>query len=173
MENTFKIRPASSDDLPRLVGILNQAITMGNANAHTEEFSVEARRSWFDAHDPDSNPIYVYENDTGLVTGYLAIGPYRNRPALARTGEISYYVDYAWQRQGIGSELMAHAVSDCQRIHKHVLLAIVLERNMPSIRLLEKFRFEKWGFLPDVAEIQGKVTGHLYYGRRGLSPREP
>jgi L-amino acid N-acyltransferase YncA len=165
MDNTFKIRIASINDLPRLVEILNQAIDRGNANAHTEPFSVETRKAWFENHDPGTYPIYVCENSIGQVIGYLAIGPYRNRPALARTGEISYYVDYNWHGRGVGSALMTHAIHDCFRIHKQVLLAVVLEWNLPSIRLLEKFGFKKWGFLPEVAEIQGKVTGHLYYGR--------
>ncbi len=161
-----KIRIAGPDDLPRLVEILNQAIATGKANAHSEPFCVETRRAWFDAHTPDTHPIYVCEDEEGQVVGYLSISPYRGRPALARTGEISYYVDYDCHGQGIGSALMRYALGDCERIGKHMLLAIVLEGNTPSLRLLEKFNFEKWGFLPEVAELSGKLCGHWYYGRR-------
>jgi phosphinothricin acetyltransferase len=45
------------------------------------------------------------------------------------------------------------------------LFAIVLEGNEGSRRLLEKMGFEKWGYLPRVADFDGKEVGHLYYGR--------
>lgn len=160
-----KIRFASLTDLPRLVEIYNQAIAAGNATADTIPFSVEARLDWFNHHDPKQYPIYVCEDEGGQTTGYLSLSPYRDRPALARTAEVSYYVDYARQGIGIGSALMQAALDDCPRIEKKVLLAIVLEWNAPSIKLLEKFGFEKWGYLPNVAEFDGRLCGHLYYGK--------
>jgi L-amino acid N-acyltransferase YncA len=159
------LRLATLADLPRLVGIDNQAIASGIANAYSEPFTMEARRGWFEAHSPAAHPIYVCELD-GRVAGYLSISPYRDRPALARTGEISYYVDYELHGKGIGSALMQYAFADCGRIGKHVLLAIVLEWNTGSIHLLEKFGFEKWGYLPEVAEFKGRLCGQYYYGKR-------
>jgi phosphinothricin acetyltransferase len=61
---------------------------------------------------------------------------------------------------------MQYALADCARIGRKVLLAIVLEWNAPSIKLLEKFGFEKWGYLPEVAEFGERLCGHLYYGKR-------
>jgi phosphinothricin acetyltransferase len=159
------IRLGIPADLPRLVEIYNQAIASHTATADTVPFLVEARRGWFDAHAPDSNPIYVCEADNQVV-GYLSLSPYRNRPALARTAEISYYVDYACHRRGVGSALMKVAISESPRLGKSVLVAILLEWNIPSIKLVEKFSFEKWGYLPEVAEYSGQLGGHLYYGRK-------
>jgi phosphinothricin acetyltransferase len=160
-----KIRIASLTDLPRIVEIYNQVITAGNATADTVPFSVEARLDWFNQHDANQYPIYVCKDESRKILGYLSLSPYRDRPALARTAEVSYYVDYGQHGKGIGSALMQHALADCARIGKKVLLAIVLEWNAPSIKLLEKFGFEKWGYLPDVAELDGRLCGHLYYGR--------
>ena len=160
----LSIRIATPADLPRLVEIYNQAIASHTATADTIPFTVEARQSWFDAHTPDAYPIYVCEADN-QIAGYLSISPYRDRPALARTAEVSYYVDYGQLGKGIGSALMEHALQDVPRTGKKVYLAIILERNTASIRLLEKFGFGRWGYLPDVAEFDGRLCGQFFYGR--------
>jgi phosphinothricin acetyltransferase len=61
---------------------------------------------------------------------------------------------------------MAHALEDVPRIGKKVYLAILLAWNTGSLRLLEKFGFERWGYLPEVAEFDGKLCGQYYYGRK-------
>jgi L-amino acid N-acyltransferase YncA len=159
------IRPAALSDLPRLVAIYNQAIASRNATADTEPFTVEQRLDWFHTHTPEAFPVYSYEED-GEVLGWLSISPYRGRPALRRTAEVSYYVDYAHHGRGIGSALLAHALADASRIHKQVYLAILLEWNTGSVRLLEKYGFEKWGYLPEVAEFDGRLCGQFYYGKK-------
>jgi len=45
------------------------------------------------------------------------------------------------------------------------VFAIILEGNEASLKLLEKMGFEGWGYLPRVADFDGKEMGHLYYGR--------
>jgi L-amino acid N-acyltransferase YncA len=160
------IRFADPSDLPRLVEIYNHAITAGNATGDTVPFTVEQRQAWFGSHDRDAYPLYVAEAPSSGITGYLYLSPYRERAAMRRTAEISYYVDYAHHHQGVGSALMAHALDDCPRLGIRVLVAILLEWNQPSIKLLEKFGFEKWGYLPEVAEFDGRLCGHLYYGRK-------
>ncbi len=160
------VRLAVPADLPRIVDIYNQAILARNATADTVPFTIEKRQDWFMEHDPGAYPIYVFEDDDGKVAGWLSVSPYRGRPALARTGEVSYYVDYAAQRRGIGSALMQYAIQDAPRTGRRVFLAILLEWNTASIRLLEKFGFQEWGRMPEVAEYDGRLCGHLYYGRK-------
>jgi L-amino acid N-acyltransferase YncA len=159
------IRLATPPDLPSIVAIYNQAIVTGTANAYTEPFTPAERMGWFSAHDPASHPIYIYEAN-GEVVGWLSVSPYRDRPAVARTAEISYYVDYAHHRQGIGSALLEHALRDAPRIGKKIYLAILLEWNTGSIRLLEKYGFERWGYLPEVTELNGRLCGQYYYGKK-------
>jgi L-amino acid N-acyltransferase YncA len=47
-------------------------------------------------------------------------------------------------------------VATCLALQIKHLFAIVLEDNQASIRLLEKMGFEKWGYLPRVADFDGK-----------------
>lgn len=159
------IRFATLTDLPRLVEIYNQAILAGSATADTNTLTVNDRLTWFHSHSAQFHPIYVCEWEE-QIAGWLSISPYRNRPALNGTAEISYYVDYDFHRRGTGSALMTHALADAARLKKRIYLAILLEVNTASIFLLDKFGFEKWGYLPEVAEFNGKVCGQYYYGKR-------
>jgi L-amino acid N-acyltransferase len=168
----YSIRVAEVTDLPRLVEIYNQAIATHTVTGDTLPFSVRERRAWFDRHDPDAYPIYICGDEQGKILGFLSLSPYRDRPAMRRTAEISYYVDYAYHHQGIGSALLDSAISDCARIGCRVLLAIVLEWNEPSLKLLKKYGFQKWGYLPEVADFSGRLCGHLYYGLKLTQPEK-
>lgn len=158
------IRLAKENDLPEIVEIYNQAIGKGFCNAYLEPFQVEARRNWFKQHNPDKYPIYVYEQESQVV-GWLSISPYRKgRKALRFTAEVSYYVDQNHQRQGIGSELLEYSISKMPELNLNTIIAILLDVNTASKRLLEKFGFEKWGHLPDIADFDVAVCGQYYYG---------
>ena len=39
-------------------------------------------------------------------------------------------------------------------------------QNQASIRLLKKFGFNQWGYLPEIAEIEGVLYSHVYLGKR-------
>jgi len=160
----IKICFAKMTDLPFIVDIYNQAIRSNIATGDLTEFAVEHRKDWFNKFDSEMYPIYIAEIEKKVV-GYCTISPYRpNREAMSTIAEISYYVDYSYHNQGIGSKMLEYAVSDCNRIGKESLLAILLDINTKSIVLLKKFKFKKWGHLPDVINIKGKKCGHLIYG---------
>jgi phosphinothricin acetyltransferase len=160
------IRIAKLGDLPAIVSIYNEAVASSFATADMTAVSVDSRRDWFTEHEPTKYPIYVLE-DAGEVRAWCSLSPYRRgRMALRFTAEISYYVQRDSQRKGIASRLVRHAISDCEALQIKNLFAIVLEPNTRSCSLLEKLGFERWGFLPCVADFDGQECGHLYYGQR-------
>jgi phosphinothricin acetyltransferase len=160
------IRIANFSDLPLLVSIYNEAVACGYATADITPVSVDSRREWFAGHEPAKHPIYVWEHGR-QIKGWCSLSPYRRgRMALRFTAEISYYVQFDSHRQGIASQLVAHSIAGCATLQIKNLFAIVLERNLGSCALLEKFQFERWGFLPRVADFDGDECGHIYYGRR-------
>ncbi len=164
MKQNILIRIGTINDLTSIVDIYNQAIKSRCATGDMDEFTVEERIDWFKKFDPASFPIYVAELDKKVV-GYCTISPYRSgRRAMETIAEISYYLDYAYHGNGIGTALINHAISDCKRIGKKSLLAILLDINFLSIGLLEKLKFKKWGHFPEIVEMNGLKCGQLIYG---------
>ncbi len=162
----MKIRTATFDDIETMVDIYNQAIAAGQRTADITPVSAGDRKKWFEDHPPDKYPILVAE-EGDLIVGYLTISAYRpGRMALCYTAEVSYYVHFEQHRQGIASKLLHHAIGMCPSLQIKTLFAILLDSNQGSIKLLEKFGFEKWGHMPRVAEFDGIEAGHLYYGLR-------
>jgi phosphinothricin acetyltransferase len=41
---------------------------------------------------------------------------------------------------------------------------MLIQNNEGSIKLLEKFGFERWGCMPEIVEFKGDKFDHLYYG---------
>jgi L-amino acid N-acyltransferase YncA len=164
MPETITIRSAKLSDLLRIDEIYNQAIAL-QATAHLEPLSKKERLDWLAQHEPEKYPVFVAETD-GKIAGWLSISPYRpGRMALRFTAEISYYVHEEYCRKGIGTKLMEFALAQAPDLNIKQMFAIVMEHNMASIMLLKKFGFQQWGFLPDVADFEGKKCGQFYYGR--------
>ena len=163
---TLHIRIAATGDIAALTEIYNQAIALRSATADMEPVTLAERRRWLAKHPRDAYPVFVAEV-SGRVTGYCSLSPYREgRRALRHTAEISYYVHEDFRGRGYGSQLIAHAVELSPALGIRVLFAILLDINSDSVRMLEKFGFERWGHLPDVADFDGAVCGHFYYGLR-------
>ena len=160
----MNIRKATIKDLQALVEIYNQAITVGQKTADITPVTIEDRVKWFNDHTSDKYPIWVAEKDS-LVLGYLTLSAYRpGRMALRYTAEISYYVHFEHHRQGVASNLLQYALDICTSLQIKNLLAILIDNNQDSIRLLKKYGFEKWGHMPRIADFNGVEVGHLYYG---------
>ena len=155
---------AKLNDLPFIVDIYNQAIRNKNVTGDLTEFGIKDRLEWFKKFDSNKYPIYIAEIDNKVV-GYSTLYSYRpGREAMSTVAEISYYLDYSFQGKGIGTNLLKYVIADCSRIGIRTLVAILLDINVKSIGILEKFNFIKWGHLPNIININKKKCGQLIYG---------
>ena len=158
------IRQAVINDLGKITAIYNQAIESRQSVGDTEIFTAEQRKPWLASHNGGRTPAFVYE-DCGIVVGYCYLSEYRpGRKALESIAEISYFVDFEYHRKGIGTELVQHTIHAAKGLEYKNLLAILLSCNTGSIALLQKFSFQLWGILPDIANIDDNVYSHYYYG---------
>ena len=158
----MNIRIAKTEDLDAVVEIYNQAIAAGAKTADITPFSLDDRKSWFNGHTHDKHPILVAEEAKSVI-GYLTISDYRpGRMALRYTAEVSYFVHFEHHHKGIASSLLQYAIDMCPSLQIKTLFGVVVD----SIRLLEKYGFEKWGCMPRIVEFDGVEYGHLHYGLR-------
>ena len=161
-----KIRKIELADLDAVNEIYNQAVRSKYQTAEMEETSLEYRRRWYAEHLSGNYPIYVIE-EGGEVAGWISLSDYRKgRRALRFTSEVSFYIRKDRQGQGMGTQLLEFMINKAKEINLKTLIAILLEPNTTSIRLLEKFNFQKWGDMPNVAEFDGLECNHQYYGLR-------
>ena len=160
------IRIAELTDLPVIVDIYNQAVPAHRSTANTTPWTIEGRTTWFVEHEADTHPIFVAEIN-GKVVGWCSLSAYRpGRFALRFTAEISYYIDSAHQRQGVGSTLIGNVIDNCQSLGIKNIIAVLIDRNEASKKLLEKLGFQQWGYLPRVLDFDGQEFGEFYYGKR-------
>ena len=161
---SFVIRAAKPEDLLALTVIYNQAITAGQT-ADTIPLTTEDRIPWFNSHQQERYPLLVLSTANRTV-GYGTLSKYRGgRPSLRKVVEISYYLHQDFQNKGIGSLLLPYLLMEARKLDFKHAFALLLDNNLPSIGLLEKFGFERWGHFPNVAELNGVVCGQYYYGR--------
>lgn len=158
------IRFAHIVDLKSIVEIYNQAIDTRISTADLIHINPNDRKDWFNEHTPEQFPILVAEID-GQIVGWISLSSYRKgREGLRHNAEISYYIHNDFQKRGIGTNLMNNMLVLAKKLNYRNIFAILIDENIASIKLLEKFSFQKWAFLPNFVEIDGNIYNHVYYG---------
>ena len=160
----MEIRLAVEEDLSAINDIYNQAVNQRYCTAHLLPISLDEQTNWFKKHDPSRFPVFVLVLDK-QVSAWMSLGPYRtDRQALDHVTEVSYFVDKSKRGEGLGTQLLKHAIRKAPDFGFSVLVAILLGRNQASIGLLEKLEFSCWGTMPGIAKIDDQEVDHLYYG---------
>ncbi|HEY6436283.1 MAG TPA: GNAT family N-acetyltransferase [Ignavibacteriaceae bacterium] len=160
------VRIANSKDFSEIIKIYNHAVDEKFATADIEHVTLESRKDWLAQHLPETYPIYIAE-ENGQILGWCSLSPHRpGRKALRAVAEISYYVHKDHRRKGVVNSLINHTINSAEELGFKNLISILLDANKISIYILEKFGFERWGHLPEVAQIDGVICGQFIYGKK-------
>ena len=158
------IRIAEHKDVEVINEIYNQAIDTRCSTGDHEHIPIGERQKWFEEHTPDKYPVLVCESENDIL-GWVCLSPYRyGRSGFRRAVEVSYYVHNGHKQKGIGSLLLKAIIEKAGELNYKVLIAMLFDTNTGSIKLLEKYGFERWGCLYDVIEIDDVIFNHLCYG---------
>ncbi|RYD80454.1 MAG: N-acetyltransferase family protein [Sphingobacteriales bacterium] len=159
------LRHAFLADLPRIVEIYNQTIPGRLVTADLEPVTVESRVSWFQSHNPEKRPLWVWEVD-GNITAWMSFRDFYGRPAYRHTAEISIYIHEDFRSQGLGKQLLAYALEQCPKLEIKTLLGFIFGHNIPSIKLFQNFGFEEYAHLPEVALLDDDWRDLIILGKK-------
>lgn len=159
-------RNATIDDLPLIVEIYNSTIASRVVTADTEVVSVESKLEWFLDHSPNRRPLLVVENESRKIIGWLSFQSFYGRPAYDTTAEVSIYITPTERGNGLGKEMLQHAIAISGRLGIKNLLGFIFSHNEPSLKLFKRFGFEIWGEFPNVAVLDGVERSLTILGKR-------
>ena len=156
MRHALLVRPATAADLPAVTAIYRHHVLHGLASFEVEPPDAAEMARRFTAIRELGLPYLVAEN-AGKVAGYAYAAVYRTRPAYRYTVEDSVYVDNDYAGRGIGSALMPALIDGCSAAGRRQIIAVIGDSaNHASIRLHEKFGFQRVGLLPAVGYKFGR-----------------
>jgi phosphinothricin acetyltransferase len=161
----MQVRDATSEDLPAIVEIYNTTIASRMVTADLQPVSVASRRTWFDQHSPTRRPLWVLEQG-GCVIGWFSYSSFYGRPAYNATCEVSLYLAPEHRGKGLGGELLRRGIEHAPSLGISTLLGFIFGHNTPSLRLFQKAGFERWGYLPKIAVLDGVERDLAILGRR-------
>ena len=159
------VRPAVEADLLQIVGIYNASIPGRKATADKEKITVADRIEWFRNRDQKHRPIWVLEFNNEIAA-WISLQSFYGRPAYHQTAEVSVYVAQQHQGKGFGALLLKQMIDKCPELGVKTLLGFVFSHNEPCLQMNKKLGFERWGFLPEVAELDGKKYDLVIDGLR-------
>jgi len=148
------IRDAVEADLRAIIDIYNATVPTRVVTAELEPTTVDARLPWFREHSPDEYPFWVAQSE-GRVIGWLDFKKFIPRCAYRGTAEISVYVHEKFRRHGVGQRLLGEALARAPSLGITALVGLIFGHNEPSLKLFQRLGFERWGFLPAVAQLDG------------------
>ncbi|WP_287128926.1 GNAT family N-acetyltransferase [Candidatus Cyanaurora vandensis] len=154
MDLTFRL--AEPPDYERIIAIYNQAVPLRLSTADLVAVTLAQRASWF-AERQGRYPLVVAEQ-TGEIYGWGALGTfYSGRAGYFECAEVSVYVALDLQGRGVGPALLRYLM-DLARTHQfRRLVALVFAHNLASLKMCHRLGFERWGYLPGVANMDGMI----------------
>jgi len=159
----MQIRNAVEADLEAIVKIYNSTIAGRMVTADLEPISVDSRVSWFHAHAANTYPLWVADQGDDVV-GWLSFQPFYGRPAYRATAEVSIYIAAEQRGRGYGRQLLDQAIAQRSTIGLTTLLGFIFAHNQPSLNLFASLGFQRWGYLPAIATLDGMARSLVIMG---------
>jgi len=138
---TPAIRLACEADLPAIEEIYNWYIPRSTCTYQEQIDPFDKRVAWFGQHG-EKHPVTVAELD-GQIVGWGSLSEFRDRSAYRFTVEDSVYVRHDMHGRGVGSALLQDLIDRARVLGHRTIIAGADGEQTISIRLHEKFGFEK------------------------------
>ncbi len=156
------IRPAARADLPAILDIYNEAVLNTTASYDYEPSTLAARTAWHDEHVAAGYPVFVAEDEDGRVAGWSSLSQFRTRVGYRFTAEDSVYIAAGQRGRGIGKALVPPLIQAARTMGLRAVIAAIDADNAASLRLHEKFGFERVACLKQVGFKFGRWLDVVY-----------
>ncbi len=159
------IRPATIDDLPRIVEIYNHYIVHTPITFDLEPHTVNERRPWFEQFAETRRHRLLVAVGGGATVGYAGTHQFRTKAAYDSTVETSIYCAHDAVGKGIGTALYTALFEAIKGEDIHMLVAGITLPNEGSIALHERFAFRATGVFHAVGRKFGEYWDVGWYER--------
>ena len=137
----MNIRPVIFNDASQIAEIYNYYILNSHSTFETEEIAADDMQNRIGYLNKNYPFLVAEENER--VLGYAYATQFKLRDAYKHSAEVSVYVKNGEHGRGFGKRLYKNLFDELFRKDFHALIAGIALPNEASIRLHEKFGFEK------------------------------
>jgi L-amino acid N-acyltransferase len=146
---SFTLRPATIQDVPQILAIVNHAIATSTANYNYEPQTLAEQTAWFESKQQHNFPVWVAVVED-LAVAFGTYGTFREKMGYRYTVEHTIYVQENQQRKGIGKALLIQLVTQAKAEGYHAMIGGIDAKNKESIAFNQKMGFEIVGHLKEV-----------------------
>jgi L-amino acid N-acyltransferase len=149
MTSEMSIRPATEDDLDRVITIFNHYVETSTCTFNLEPYTREEYLNSFRAR-TEKLPLIVAEIG-GAAVGWAGLSQWRRAgTAYSRSVEGSVYVDKDHHRKGIGMKLTVHLIALAKTLGHKTMIGGACTEQEASLALQKKLGFESVGVFRNV-----------------------
>lgn len=138
----MNIRPVNKQDAAQIAGIYNYYIETSHATFELDAIDSNEMENRISESFARDYPFFVCE-ENGEILGYAYGRQFRPRRAYRHSIEVSVYIKNGAQGKSIGTRLYERLFPEIRQKDFHALIAGISLPNEASVRLHEKFGFEK------------------------------
>lgn len=143
------LRPFFWSDIPAITAIYRHYVEHSAITFDTKAPGEAAIAEKYAAIVKLGHPLIIAERG-GKVAGYAYASTYRPRAAYRFTAEDSIYLDPEATGQGLGTLLLTELLTQSKAFGFRQMLAVITADTANSIRLHERFGFERVGYYTGV-----------------------
>jgi L-amino acid N-acyltransferase YncA len=155
---TYTIREASTEDIPKMLEVFNYYVENSFAAYIENSVGPEFFQIIQNEKEQDGEeyfPFYVIESE-GKIIGIGTLRPYLPFQNFRQTGVVSYFILPAYTRKGLGSSILDKLCTKAREKKMKSLLANVSSKNEASLNFHLKHGFIECGRFREVGTKFGK-----------------
>ena len=145
----------------RPIYVLREVCDVNLTSREGETFEPDCERK-FDSKDANLG----ITNLKGEILAWGSLSDYHPREGYRITAEISVYVAPEARGKRLGGRLVNFILENAPKFDVKNIVALIFSSNAASLNLFAKFGFTRWGELPEVCDMGGKIESLRILGRK-------